>query len=101
MIRVSVSYPRSAGKRFDFEYYRNCHMPFVKARLTPIRVEIDAGIPNHQGELSPYVAIGHMTFESMEQFVTRYGSVARELRADIPNYTDIEPVVQLSEVIEI
>src|SRR5574340_32084 len=99
MIRVSVSYPRSAGKKFDFDYYRNRHMPLVKERLTPITVEIDAGIPNPQGEPSPYVAIGYMTFESLEQFVAGYGAAAKELRSDILNYTDIEPVVQLAEII--
>jgi uncharacterized protein (TIGR02118 family) len=101
MIRVSVSYPRTAGKQFDLEYYRHRHMPLVKERLTPISVEIDAGVPNPQGEPSPYIAVGYMTFESMEQFVARFGAVAQELLADIPNYTDIEPVIQLSEVIEI
>lgn len=101
MIRVSVSYPRTAGKKFDLEYYKNHHMPLVKKRLTPIKVEIDAGVPNHQGEPSPYVAVGYMTFETMEQLVTKYGAAAQELHSDIPNYTDIEPVIQLSEVIEI
>jgi uncharacterized protein (TIGR02118 family) len=60
-----------------------------------------AGIPNHQGEPSPYIAIGYMTFESTEQLVAKYGAAAQELHADIPNYTDIDPVIQLSEVIEI
>ncbi len=101
MIRVSVSYPRSAGKKFDFDYYRNHHMPLVKERLTPIKVEIDAGIPNPHGDPSPYVAIGYMTFESLEQFVARYGAAAKELSSDIANYTDIEPVVQLAEIIVI
>jgi uncharacterized protein (TIGR02118 family) len=96
-----VSYPRTAGKKFDFAYYRNHHMPLVKDRLSPLKVEIDAGIPNHQGEPSPYFAVGHMTFESMEQLVARYGAAANELRADIPNYTDVEPIVQISEIIEI
>lgn len=101
MIRCSVSYPRTAGKKFDLEYYKNHHMPLVKDRLSPVKVEIDAGIPNYQGEPSPYFAIGHMTFKSMEHLVTKYGAAAQELHADIPNYTDIEPVIQISEIIEI
>ena|SRR6266702_799332 len=101
MIRVSVSYPRTAGKQFDMEYYQNRHMPLVKERLAPVKVEIDAGIPNYLGEPSPYIAVGYMTFESMQHLLTSYGAAAQELHADIPNYTDIEPVIQLSEVIEI
>jgi uncharacterized protein (TIGR02118 family) len=98
MVRVSVLYPRTAGKKFDFEYYKNRHMPLVKERLSPINVEIDAGLPNHLGEASPYFAVGYMTFESMEQLAVRYAGAMPELLADIPNYTDIEPIVQLSEV---
>lgn len=76
-------------------------MPLVKEKLTPLKVEIDAGIPNNQGQPSHYVAIGHMTFETMEQLVAGYGTAAQELHADIPNYTDIEPIIQLSEIVEI
>src|SRR5204862_8043907 len=33
MIIVSVMYPNTPGNRFDHEYYRDKHMPLVKARL--------------------------------------------------------------------
>ena len=33
MIKVSVMYPNTAGARFDHEYYREKHMPLVKARM--------------------------------------------------------------------
>src|SRR5436190_21645206 len=33
MIKVSVMYPYSEGARFDHVYYRDRHMPMVKARL--------------------------------------------------------------------
>ena len=101
MIRVSVFYPRIEGKRFDIEYYKNHHMSLVKKRLRPITVEIDIGIPNEHGQDAPYVAIGHMTFASKEQLAAVFAPAAQELRADIPHYTDIEPIRQVSEVIAI
>jgi uncharacterized protein (TIGR02118 family) len=101
MIRVSVLYPKIAGKRFDVAYYKNNHMPLVKKRLRPITVEIDIGIPNEQGQDAPYIAIAHMTFASREQLAAVFAPAAQELRADIPHYTDIEPITQLSEVISI
>jgi uncharacterized protein (TIGR02118 family) len=101
MIRVSVLYPRITGKKFDLEYYKNHHMPLVKKRLAPLRVEIDVGIPNEQGQDAPYVAIAHMTFTSKEELAARHAPVAQELQADIPRYTDIEPITQLSDVIAI
>jgi uncharacterized protein (TIGR02118 family) len=101
MVRVAVLYPRTDGKKFDLEYYKNHHMQLVKQRLTPLRIEIDLGVPNARGQNAPYIAIGYMTFGSMDELVTRYGAAAKELRADISNYTDIDPIMQISEVISI
>ena len=33
MIKVNVMYPYTEGARFDHAYYRDRHMPMVKARL--------------------------------------------------------------------
>ena len=32
MIKVSVMYPNTPGARFDHEYYKDKHMPLLKAR---------------------------------------------------------------------
>lgn len=32
MIVVSVMYPASAGAKFDMDYYRDTHIPMVRAR---------------------------------------------------------------------
>ncbi len=33
MIKVSVMYPNKEGARFDHAYYRDKHMPMVKAKM--------------------------------------------------------------------
>lgn len=33
MFKISVMYPNTPGARFDHAYYRDKHMPLVKARL--------------------------------------------------------------------
>jgi len=33
MIKVSVMYPNTPGSRFDHAYYRDKHMPLLKARM--------------------------------------------------------------------
>ena len=33
MIKVSVMYPNTPGARFNHDYYRDKHMPLVKARM--------------------------------------------------------------------
>jgi uncharacterized protein (TIGR02118 family) len=101
MIKVSVLYPYSEGKKFDMKYYCEKHMPMVKHKLgnacTSIAVEqgIAGGAP---GTLPTYVAMGHIYSESVEAFQAAFGPHMAEIMADIPNYTPIQPVIQISEV---
>jgi uncharacterized protein (TIGR02118 family) len=42
--------------------------------------------------------MGHLYFDSAEAFQAAFGPHAQEIIADIPNYTDIQPTIQVSEV---
>jgi uncharacterized protein (TIGR02118 family) len=46
----------------------------------------------------PFVATGHLYFESKTEFQTAFGPHAEAIMANIPNYTDIAPTIQISEV---
>ena len=103
MIRVSVYYPNESGKTFDLDYYMKTHMPLAQRLLGPrglLSFEVDKGLsapdPN---EPPPYVAVGHLKFSSVEEVHKAFTEVAGELMKDIPNYTDIEPQFQISEVL--
>jgi uncharacterized protein (TIGR02118 family) len=41
----------------------------------------------------------HIYCDSVEDFQAGFGPHAKELMADIPNYTDIAPIVQISDVV--
>lgn len=101
MIRVSVYYPNTAGVRFDMAYYTSKHMPMVKqkcgAACTSIAADLGVGSAE-PGSKAPYVAIGYLTFDSVEAFQKAFGPHAAEIMGDIPNYTNAQPVVQISEV---
>jgi len=45
-----------------------------------------------------YVAMGHILFDSVEEFQRAIEPHMEAILADIPNYTDILPAVQISEV---
>ena len=95
MIRVTVSYPSSEGSTFDHDYYRNTHVPLVSKAWNVSRAEIDKGVNG------PNVAAVHLFMESMEAFGAAMGSAGTaEVMADVANYTNIAPVVQVSEVID-
>jgi len=103
MVRISVLYPAADGKKFDVDYYVNKHMKLVRDRLTSfglVRTEVDKGVAGGApGSPAPYVAIGHVYFNALEGFQKGMGQHAKEIMADIANYTNIQPQIQISEVI--
>jgi uncharacterized protein (TIGR02118 family) len=40
----------------------------------------------------------HLLFDSVDRFQASFGAHAPEIMADIPNYTNIQPIIQISEV---
>lgn len=103
MIRVSVHYPNTPNGKFDLDYFSSKHMSLVSDRLKPLGLrkwEIDKGLAGGQpGAPAPFVAIGHVYFDNVGDFQKAFGAHAPELMADIPNFTDVEPQFQVSEVI--
>jgi len=102
MIKVSVMYPNTPGARFDHDYYRDKHMPLVKARMGDAckSYTVDKGMAGGApGAPATYVGMCHIFCDSVEAFQAGFGPHAKEIMADIPNYTDQSPVIQISEVV--
>jgi|SRR5215831_5007058 len=104
MIKVSVLYPTKPGSRFDVDYYLTVHMPMAArllgAAVKEISIEIGMG-GGAPGESAPFAAIVGFTCDSVDAFTVAFMPVAGQLQGDIPNYTDIQPVIQFSEIREI
>jgi uncharacterized protein (TIGR02118 family) len=101
MIKVTVLYENAPGKRFDFAYYLGKHIPMVKQKFGAAckRIEVDQGLAGAQpGSKAPFVAVCHLLFDSADAFQNAFAPVADSIMGDIPNYTDIQPVIQLNEV---
>lgn len=102
MIKVSVMYPNTSGARFDHQYYRDKHLPFVKKSMGGKckYYTIDKGLSGvNPSAPATYVGMCHIFCESVEAFQEGFGPHAQEILADIPNYTDLAPVIQISEVV--
>ena len=101
MIKVSVLYPNGEGKNFDLDYYCNQHVKMVGGLLgdsvkgASVEKGLGGAAPNSP---ATYAAMGNLYFESMESFQNTFGPNAEKIMADLPNFTNIEPVVQISEV---
>jgi uncharacterized protein (TIGR02118 family) len=103
MIRVSVMYPSGEGKKFDYDYYVKKHMALVTQRLGGaglIRLEVDKGVGGGApGAPAPFACIGHLYFNSVAEFQQAMKPHGKELMADVPNFTDITPQMQIGEII--
>ncbi len=102
MIKVNIFYPNTDGGRFDLEYYLHTHMPMAmeKLGLSLKGVSIEHGVSGAQPGTRPaYIVMCNYTFDSAEAFLAAFMPHAQTLQGDIPNYTDIEPVIQFSEIL--
>lgn len=102
MVKVSVLYPHKDGARFDHEYYRDRHMPLVKQRLGSacIRYTVDKGVAGGApGAPAPFIGMCHIYCDSADAFQKAFTPHAEEILGDIPNYTDLQPIIQISDVV--
>lgn len=96
MIRVNVMYPKQDGGSFDYDYYLNTHMPLVGERWSGVvrSMEVYRGL---SGADEPYVTIASLKFDNVEAFEQALEAHAEEIMGDIPNFSNIDPVVQIEE----
>jgi uncharacterized protein (TIGR02118 family) len=102
MIKVSVMYPNAPVAQFDHVYYRDKHMPMVKSRMGDYckHYSVDKGIAGGMpGSPAPFIAAGHLFCESLDAFQAGFGPHTAEIMGDVPNYTNVTPIIQISEVV--
>lgn len=103
MTKVTILYPNGKGKNFDMDYYEKKHMPllaelFGEAMRT---YEIDKGLGGRTPEEPvPFLAIGYLYFNQLSDYEQAFDPNAETILSDIPNYTNIQPIVQISEVVK-
>jgi uncharacterized protein (TIGR02118 family) len=101
VIKVSVLYPNSEGSKFDMDYYLSSHIPMVQSKLgaackgASVEEGMAGGAP---GAPATYSAMGHLLFDSVQDFQAAFGPHAEAIMGDIPNYSNVSPVIQISEV---
>lgn len=101
MIKISVLYPNTPGARFDAAYYTGHHMPMVKKFMGDglQSYTVDQAIAGQPAENVPYLAAGHLFCVSLDAFNASFGPHTKEIMADVPNYTNLTPIMQFSDVL--
>jgi len=103
LIKVTILYPFAEGKTFDMGYYETKHMPMIAGYLGSnlvrytIEKGLSSGIPNTP---LPFMAIGTFYIKSLADYQTAITPKRDSIRADITNYTNISPIILVSEVVK-
>mgnify|MGYP001554121192 CR=1 FL=1 len=103
LIKVSIMYPYAEGKTFNMEYYETKHMPMVASFLGSnlVKYTIEKGLANGiPNQPLPFMAIGIFYVKSLSDYQAAIGPHISAIRADFANYTNISPVILVSEVVK-
>jgi len=101
MATVSIVYPRHPGATFDYDYYQNKHIRLAGERWGNAGLtggEALIGKAAADGSAPAFFAIGIIHFESDDALQAALtGAHAAEVMGDIPNFTDVQPIIQVNE----
>ena len=104
MIRLTALWPKTNDSHFDMDYYLSKHVPMTRAKFQslgiPVEAEVDEGLGGFPpGEPAPYAAIGYLLFENMEDLQKGLATHGAEILADIPNFTNVQPQIQIGSIV--
>ena len=101
LFKVTILYPNEEGKTFNMDYYELKHMPMVAGFLGGNLkfYEIDKGISGRTpNDKVPYLAAGYFYVKNVSEYNKAIARNRDTIIGDIKNYTNIQPVIQVSEV---
>jgi uncharacterized protein (TIGR02118 family) len=101
MIEITILYPCAPGRRFDHAYYETVHIPMALKLLGPAvkGVAVTRGVAAGPPWPDPtYSTICRFICESVESYERAVLPHLGRLQADLSNYSDCEPVIQICEI---
>ncbi|MFM9951142.1 MAG: EthD family reductase [Saprospiraceae bacterium] len=101
LFKVAILYPNGKEKTFDMDYYEKIHMPMVAGFLGKNLkfYEIDKGIAGRTPtDKVPFVAIGYFYCYDVAKYNEAIAQNRDVIVNDIKKYTNIQPIIQISEI---
>jgi len=95
---VTVLYPNREGAKFDFDYYMKTHIPMVSGFFGK-GIDVQKGLLSPTGSPLAFVCTARIWIDSPEHFQTIMRQHGGRILSDISNYTNIEPIIQIDEVL--
>ncbi|MBB6342940.1 uncharacterized protein (TIGR02118 family) [Pseudomonas fluvialis] len=101
MYCVTVLYPNQADGHFDFTYYRDRHLPMMLALLgdNVVSLQLRRGMQAVDGSPAPYLCLLNTQIRSPEHFASVMAANSERVLGDIPNYTNLQPIIQIDEIL--
>jgi uncharacterized protein (TIGR02118 family) len=61
---------------------------------------LEKGIGGPENSPAAYLVMSHLYYDSVAAFEASFGPNADKIMADIPNFTNTQPIIQISEVMQ-
>jgi uncharacterized protein (TIGR02118 family) len=99
---ITVMYPNLPGVTFDFDYYLARHATLIKRLYGDgiAKLELRRGASTPTLTPVPYVAIINIWIGSQQAFDQAAAQHSAALIADVPNFTNSMPLIQIDEIVE-
>jgi uncharacterized protein (TIGR02118 family) len=100
----TVLYPRGEGITFNFEYYRDHHLKTIMKLYAGLidRFELRKGTSGPDGSSpSQYIAVVNIYVADPKGFAEANEKYRDTLVADVPNFTNGQPYIQVDEIFAI
>ena len=103
MFILTITYPKSAKSRFDFDYFRSTHLPEVGKAFKPFGLGYASVLRGEEmlgGGEPAYYATTILSFATEEGARNAVVSEAgKALADDISNFTSVKPVTQFNTAV--
>lgn len=103
MYILTIIYPKSPDASFDFDYFRQTHLPEVGKAFTPFGLGYASVLRGEEmlgGGEPAYFATTILSFATEQGARDAVASDGgRALAADIPNFTTVTPVIQFNTAV--
>jgi uncharacterized protein (TIGR02118 family) len=103
VLRMTVLYPAGDDATFDWDYYTTTHMRLVADRFGPHAArpaEVAKGVGGVPKGAATYLASAQMYFADRDALDQALQAGGNDVPGDIPNFTNVQPVMQLDELME-
>jgi uncharacterized protein (TIGR02118 family) len=97
---ITVLYPAKDNEQFDFEFYRQRHIPLIEDILgnSLHRLEVRRGQPAPDGSPPTHIAVISIWIADWPAYERAMAVRSQELIDEVPLFTKVMPTIQVDEV---